>query len=756
MSRVVLVLALSVVFLLGIAASVLVYNASQRVAASNTELIDRALTDLRSISRFRSDLTEHERLAYELYAVIDASRFRPLLAQQQKIVESRLPQLRDAGISRQEMDTLRAHWSFIVAEVDRLSDNIDATPTDWDLARAQLRRISDQRRAVSPLTDGLAERAESRAHRAEQRIGEELAMMSSLVTAYTVIILTIAAIVGWMLRRLFKANQANRALAQFPARNPMPVLTMLPTGRVQYANRAAHEFVGRIGAADATVDDLVSTPALRAVRDALDTVDHGEVEAENDDRILAYNWYWLADQQIFHVYIRDITAQRKAEDQLRRLAFEDETTGLMNRNALMRAVKRQGEGPLCLCLLSIERFDVLRFTAGFRAADRVLAVFAGQLEAAGRGQLDESVCIARIEGALFALIWRVGDGQSPGEQSIASLMEMLPRVLHSGREVFHADYRMGIRCLESGELSDPESMLSDADAALRTAERRTQGRVVIHDQSIRDEQQTALRIEQRLRRAIDSNSSNLEIHLQPKIDLRGEKVVGAEALLRWHDEKFGQVAPDRFIPIAEQSGLIVDLGRWVAAHAIDILADWRTHTALGGLHLAVNVAPQELQFKDYAERVIDALRRSGIDPQRLELEVTERVLADTDNIARIDTLGRLRRAGLAISVDDFGTGYSSLAYLSSLPITHIKIDRKFISQIPPNDGEPALARTIVNLARELGLGSVAEGVETAEQAEYLRVAGCEQAQGYYFSRPLARRDFEAMMDVSNKPQRLRG
>ena len=159
-------------------------------------------------------------------------------------------------------------------------------------------------------------------------------------------------------------------------------------------------------------------------------------------------------------------------------------------------------------------------------------------------------------------------------------------------------------------------------------------------------------------------------------------------------------------------------------------------------------------FRGYAERIIDALQRNGVDPQQLEVEVTERVLADADNIARLDPLGQLRRAGLAVSVDDFGTGYSSLAYLSTFPISHIKIDRKFVEQLPPRDNQAALARIIVNLARELGLGSVAEGVETAEQAEYLRAAGCEFAQGYFFSRPLKRHDFETMMTAAEQPRLL--
>ena len=754
MQRFVLVLILVTIFVLGLAASVLVYNASQRVAAGNHQLIDRALADLQIISRFRDELTEHERLAYELYAVIDAEQFRPLLAQQRQVVESRIPFLREAGISREEMNVLQNSWAGIVAEVDRLRENIGTKATDWDLARAQLKNISDERRAVSPLLDELTERAESRAHRAERRIDEDLELMSWLVIGYTAIILVIAAVVGWMLRRLFMANQANQALAQFPARNPMPVLTVSPSGHVQYANQAAHEFAVGIGTPDADPGELVTASRLSAMYDASAAIAHGQEEAEIGGRMLAYHWHRLTDQQIIHIYIRDITAQREAENKLRRLAFEDEVTGLMNRNALVRKLNSEGKRSLCVCLLSIKRFDVVRFNSGFSVADRLLVAFSRHFKPAVQEHLDDSVRVARIEGALFAILWHRPDDGVSVDQAMESLLNALPQVLRSGREVFHAAYHMGIRCCEAGERPEPETLLSDADAALRAAQGSTRSSHVVHDQSIRDEQQNILKIERRLRRAIDSNAQGLDIHLQPKVSLSSGSIVGAEALIRWHDEQLGPVAPDRFIPIAEQSGLIIDLGHWVANRVIAILADWQLNPALRGLHVAINAAPQELEFPGYAERIIDALQRNGVDPQQLEVEVTERVLADADNIARLDPLGQLRRAGLAVSVDDFGTGYSSLAYLSTFPISHIKIDRKFVEQLPPRDHQAALARIIVNLARELGLGSVAEGVETAEQAEYLRAAGCEFAQGYFFSRPLKRQDFETMMTAAEQPRLL--
>lgn len=749
MPRFLLILALISILVLGITASLLVYNASQRVARSNHDLIEQALGDLDAIAGFRSTLAEQERLAYELYARIDADRFGPSLTRHSQLVERRLDALARRDSLGDEVMALRDRWKPIPPLVDRLIANIaraDQRQTDWDAARSQLRSISDHRRRIDPILDRLARSAGERVERSEARNRQELEAMSSLVTGYTILILLIALIVAWMLHRLFAAAEANRALAQFPARNPMPVLTVDLAGCVRYANQAARDFVARSVSGGTDVAELIPEPISREFRKALCDRSFGKIDGELGSRSLAYHWYWLPDRQLFHVYLRDVTAERSAVRQLKRMAFEDSVTGLMNRNGIVREMQSllQVSARVCLCLVAIDRFHLLPSSVGFDAADRILASFADALQRCVRTALPHGALIARLEGARFALCWRFAPG-SAEQPALAGLTDALPRTIRSGRVSFHASYCMGVKMLSHDSEADIETAFSDADAALRAAEKKPGCGYIVHGPAIREQEQSLLGIEQRLRRVLADDGIGLELHFQPKIDLRDRAIVGAEALLRWNDTDLGPVPPDRFIPIAEQSGLIVPLGQWVIDRATAVLADWHELPELTGLTLAINAGAAELETEAYASRILDRLADHGTPAQRLQVEVTERVMADTGHPRCLDNLGRLHRAGVGVSLDDFGTGYSSLAYLSTMPISQIKIDKGFVDGLPPPPERADLARVIVNLARELDVECVAEGVEQAVQAEHLGRIGCHRAQGYYFHSPMPRADFEALL-----------
>lgn len=742
-----LVAGVGLVLLLGVVASLLVYQATERVAHSSDVLTQTRLPELRSIAMFRADLLEHERLAYELYAVIDAERMREPIRSQRSAVEAGLVRVGPL-LAAADGERLRDRWAAIVTEVDRLSANIARDPTDWDEARAQLRRISEQRRAVDPVLDRLADTAEAQAGLAEERNRAELTWMSSLVTAYSALILLVAGVTAWMLRGLLAANARNHALAQFPERNPMPVLTLDASARVQYANRSARRWVAEHLGEDTPVGDLVPGAVARMILQETRAQPEGRIEQALGEALLALHWYWFADRNRYHVYIRDITAERNAQRRLERMAFEDEVTGLLNRNALLA---RLGEAdvravPRCLAVLSIERFYLLPNSQGFDAADAILARFAQRLRERADEAFGEAAVLARVEGAMFALCWPAPARMEDLEQALEHLLERLPEVVRSGHHMFRARYRMGVRWIPADERATPEALFSDADAALRHGEAAGGARYVIHNEQVREQQQGILVIEERLREAMGSGARGLSIHLQPKVDMRDQRIVGAEALLRWEDPELGTVSPGRFVPIAEQSGLIVELGQWVVGQVLELLASWRDDPVLGQVHVALNAAPEELQCESYSEGILQGLHERGIVPERLEVEITERVLADARAIGRMDGLGRLRRAGVGVSLDDFGTGYSSLGYLASMPVSQLKIDKRFVDAVPPTDASgPALAGIIVNLAEQLGLACIAEGVESAEQAAWLQDVGCYFAQGYHYARPLPIAAFVALV-----------
>jgi len=750
-SRIYLVLMLAVTFTLGLAAAILVYNASQRVAKSNQELIENAISDLQAVSAFRSELTDHERLAYELYAVIDAARFIPLLAEQQERVQERFANLPILG-SEDDLAQLHSRWEKIVLVVDELVENIariEQRQTDWDAARAQLKTISDHRRNIDPLLSHMVDTARVRAQDAERRNRQELTAMSSLVAGCAILILIIAVAVAWLLRRLFAAAEVNRSLAEFPAQNPMPVVTVDCQGQVRYANPSTMAFVTRALGPGASMDDLVPHDVFTRILESLEGERRGQLEELVGECILSYVWCWLPVPRIFHVYVRDVTSERVAEDQLRRMAYQDTVTGLMNRNAIadkLTDLCRQGN-EVCLALLDIERFHLVPANVGFEIADGILKRFSRELVAEVIRHTGQEVFVARLDGAVFAMCWTSVAPAAVNLQSMNYLMDTLPSIIRDKKAIFHASYRMGMKIGRASSEGESSLLFRDARAALRVAEKQLSTRCIVHDERIEEHEQNVLEVEDRLHMAINGNDRGLELHFQAKFDLKGESIVGAEVLLRWTDPELGEITPDRFIPIAEQSGLILELGRWVSDRALEILGDWQRDPDLSRLKLSVNAAPAELMIENYAPRILDNLLKQNVPEDRLEIEVTERALVDTANVLRIDTLGILRRAGVGVSIDDFGTGYSSLGYLSALHISQIKIDKSFVDKVPPQNGTD-LARMIVGLAAELGLECVAEGVETRAQAEYLRGIGCSFAQGYYFARPMPRVAFEAFVKKS--------
>jgi EAL domain-containing protein (putative c-di-GMP-specific phosphodiesterase class I) len=278
-----------------------------------------------------------------------------------------------------------------------------------------------------------------------------------------------------------------------------------------------------------------------------------------------------------------------------------------------------------------------------------------------------------------------------------------------------------------------------ADAAMYVAKGAGRNRFKVYDVqlSIRSRQQLAL--ENDLRLAIDRGA--LELHYQPKVDLTTLRIVGAEALLRWHDAQRGWISPADFIPVAEQSGLIVRLGDWVLRSACQQLAEW-ARGPLAGLHVAVNVSGRQFQQADFLPNLLALAGETGINVQRLQIEITESILIE-DYSASLALLQSLHEAGIALCVDDFGTGYSSLSYLKRFPIDTIKIDRAFVRDLHIDRDNATICAAILAMAHQLRNRVVAEGVETEEQVTFLTQHSCDMAQGYYFGRPMPAADFVA-------------
>ena len=436
--------------------------------------------------------------------------------------------------------------------------------------------------------------------------------------------------------------------------------------------------------------------------------------------------------------IQEITARKFEEDRLRKQAQIDPLTGLWNRDAVLSMLATAMSntdyqpGP-ALLYVDLDRFKVINDLLGHNAGDRLLIAAAKRLA----GSLPPGVEVARFGGDEFLVLMP----DAPNDEVVWQLAERIGQAFaadfsHGGEE-FVITASIGIARYPNDGLN-VQQLLNHADVAMCEAKRRGRNTWQMFSPALALQLKERLLIETQLRRAIE----NAEFHLvyQPKLDMLENRVIGAEALLRWHSRVLGDLAPDTFIPIAETSGDIVRIGAYVLNQACRQLRDWRA-SGLNLGHVAVNVSFRQF-LGDHFERVVrDVLEATGLPPQALELELTERALIE-DAPATERSLANLHQLGVAISIDDFGEGYSALGYLRRLPIAGIKISHNFMVGVPANPTDAKLCEAIVQMARALNLGVVAEGVETVEQRDFLLSLGARYAQGFFFAPPLEAVEFE--------------
>jgi diguanylate cyclase (GGDEF)-like protein/PAS domain S-box-containing protein len=443
--------------------------------------------------------------------------------------------------------------------------------------------------------------------------------------------------------------------------------------------------------------------------------------------------------------IMDITERKRAEDQLTHNAFHDDLTGLPNRalfvdrlERLMLHAARHTTYKFAVAFLDLDRFKIVNDSLGHLIGDELLKAIGQRLA----GCLRQGDTVARLGGDEFALLLAnvhdISDATRVAERVLADLEH--PFVL-DGHELF-SSVSIGI-ALSAPEYKRPEDILRDADTAMYRAKLEGRSRYEVFDRVMHESAVHVLQFETDLRRALDRNEFML--YYQPIIALDHGKITGFEALIRWKHAKRGIVAPDDFIPLAEETGLIVPIGWWVLEEACRQSVLWNTRFAPPvPLSMSVNLSAKQFLQMDLVEQIDRVMERTGMDPSRLQLEITESVVIRNETSVA-QTLTALRERGIQLCLDDFGTGYSSLSYLHAFPIDTLKIDRSFVGKIDTAAENPGLVETIVALSRNLGMGAVAEGVETGEQLEFLRRVGPQFAQGYFFSAALAADQIEDML-----------
>jgi len=443
--------------------------------------------------------------------------------------------------------------------------------------------------------------------------------------------------------------------------------------------------------------------------------------------------------------IRNVTERVTAAAKVHRLAFFDTLTGLPNRQRFLRALRvalseaqTQG-GQVALLFIDLDFFKRINDNLGHSTGDILLKSVASRLAGCIRGsdmvsptdESQQSQTLARVGGDEFVILARGIRDKHDAERIAVRVHEALRSPFsHLGRE-FVVTPSIGI-AIHPQDGADAEALMKNADTAMyeaKTAGRNTQ-RFYSESMSLRSMER--LDLELKLRKAVEHG--DLEIHYQPKIDLKGRGITGVEALLRWNHPEEGPISPARFVPLAEETGLIAPISEWVVTQACEQSRAW-VAAGLDPFPIAVNVSSQLFTFGNLATMIWGAICNSGIDASSLELEITESLFLR--DLAQIhETLREIQEMGVALAVDDFGTGYSSLSYLKRLNVDALKIDRSFIKDINIDADDRAICSAVVAMGHSLGLKVIAEGVETREQLAAIRDIGCDEVQGFLFSRPV--------------------
>jgi diguanylate cyclase (GGDEF)-like protein/PAS domain S-box-containing protein len=527
-------------------------------------------------------------------------------------------------------------------------------------------------------------------------------------------------------------------------------ITEYPAMRVAYLNRSARELFGYGDDALEHVSgsDLYAEGSFSTFRDVIEpALQRGEAWSGElpmraaDGRVLEV-WQTIAgerdDRGQLHQLAavgRDVTERRRMEAELAHQATHDSLTGLPNRALLLDhlelalARSHRDHTMVALLFLDLDRFKQVNDSLGHRVGDELLVEVAARIS----DVLRPADTVARLGGDEFLVLCEDVDDEHHAvaiAQRITAAISAKP-ITVEGTELL-ASASIGI-ALSTGDDAHPEALLRDADAAMYRAKDLGRARLELFDESMRRRSAHRLELADQLAHGIEHG--HITVHYQPAIDLSTGAVTAVEALARWEHPERGVLGPSEFIELAEDTGLVVGLGLTVLRHACEEAQRWEHRLGPGAPSVHVNLSARQLSASNLPLLVQGVLERTGLRPHRLCLEITESTLMEDAAVA-IDTLWSLKALGVSLAIDDFGTGYSSLSYLRRFPVDVLKVDQSFIDGLGPDPEDSAIVAAVIGLAQTLDLEAIAEGVETPQQVERLRVLGCTAAQGYHFARPV--------------------
>lgn len=727
----------AVVLILGIAVSSVVFYKGDYIAEKTVELISQQIPAYDLLRKLNNSLIEKERFLYELYAIKQQQDFErgyfEVNQQAQRVFDElvvrfgNIPPLQLTQASLKELNIL----------ADEFVLNITGSETNLALARQQLRIISGVRQATSPQIQQLITLTESKVKESEHVITNGLELVRLFVVLYGLATLILAYMVARALKAYLSTAVNNQRLSLFSTRNPNPVISLDRQNNVTYCNPATENLLKKLHLGSGNADLLLAEDIKVYQEEILveGKVDSKQFEYEIAQLYFQCDLHWLEDQGQWDMHLTDITERKKFEQELQYRASHHLQTGLLNHYELEKTVTQlcKTEQHFTFGLIEIRSFSQLISGQGVTVASTVVEEVATSLDNILSNISQADFRVFYVGEKSFALVCT----NDLRNTQINSLVEQIDQKIAS--TIFHCQYQVQ---LDFGFATYPEhgedytQLHKNSLAALDKSASSEDKSHVLFTLQLGEKLYYEQQLIEDMRVAIEM--AQFELYFQPQMSLSSEKIIGAEALIRW--QRNGQwISPSEFIPLAERAGLIDKLGDWILYTACQ-KAQNLVSLGWSDLVIAVNISPLQFSRADFLSKVTKVLKDTGLNANNLELEVTEGVIIYNENEA-IETLSQLKKLGVHLAIDDFGTGYSSLSYLRKFNIDKLKIDQSFIQDIEHQIANQSIVRTIIELGRNLELKVIAEGVEGPEQQELLASMGCDEIQGFYFSHPLPEQNF---------------
>ncbi|MEH7010175.1 EAL domain-containing protein [Neobacillus niacini] len=537
------------------------------------------------------------------------------------------------------------------------------------------------------------------------------------------------------------------------------IIAVVYDGKIEYINEAGYKLIGAESLEQVigqSAKNFVPSQITNLIKSKVFSSDKMEneryrfefqvkrIDGENIDVEMAARSILYEGRFAVQVVGRDITQRKKSEQTIKFMAYYDTLTGLPNRNQfrnhLNEVLHQQLNKMHAVMFLDLDRFKIINDTKGHSVGDIILRKVAGRLEKA----VQNEGLVSRQGGDEFIIILEDVDKENASQVAKRILYEF-SNPFEVNNEEFYVTPSIGISIYPT-DGSDEETLIKNADTAMYQAKDCGKNNYQFYSNNLDGISTWKMKLENWLRRAMEHNQMTL--HYQPQLDLGTGKIVGVEALIRWNHPEYGYIAPSEFIPLAEETGLIVPMGKWILREACERRKAWKD-AGFSDFPIAVNISVRQFQDEHIIQFISDMLEEVGLEANYLELEITESLMQNLENSTII--LNQLKSLGVLLSVDDFGTGYSSLSYLKHLPIDKIKIDKSFVDDIIYHSNQGMMVKTIIDMGMNLKFTVIAEGIETEEQVKFLTRNACQIGQGYYYSKPLTAEKLEEFLVKGNNP-----